>query len=183
MPVYISLLRGINVGGRRLIKMAELRALYEALGFGQARTLLQSGNVIFRSEDEEASQIVQRIEAGIQERFGFDVAVMLRSADELAHAIDAAPFPQVQKDDPKKLLVMFLRQAPRPEAIAALHEQYNGVEAIVVQGRAAYLYYVHGIGRSKLTAAVLEKHLQTVGTARNWNTVMKLRALAAEFAD
>jgi uncharacterized protein (DUF1697 family) len=181
MTVYVSMLRAVNVGGSSVIKMDALRAAYEAIGLSDVRTLLQSGNVLFRSGLEDRERLVQRIKQELERRTGLKVEVLLRTLDELASIIERGPVLS-PRADMSKLLVMFLSSVPSAAAQAALLKWHKGSEMIEVRGPEIYLYYPDGIGRSKLSNAVLENKLDTAGTARNWNTLVKLletgRALA-----
>jgi len=176
----IALLRAVNVGGRS-VAMAELRAMLAELGCGNPRTLLQSGNAVFLFKGRTSPAAFEaKLEAQAQRRFGMPVAFMLRSADEWDAIIARNPFPDAVRSDPAHLLLMALKGAPTAAAIKALSDGYNGPETIHVAGRDAYLIYPEGIGRSKLTNALIERKLGVAGTARNWNTVLKLAALASQ---
>jgi uncharacterized protein (DUF1697 family) len=177
MSVYVSLLRGINVGGNKLIKMDRLKALYETLGFASVQTLLNSGNVVFAAKEKDRGKFAGRIEDAIDTEFGFRPAVMLRDAPALARIVAKNPYPDRAKNDPSRLAVMFLATKPDEAAPKRLADAYDGPEDIRVAGEEAYLYYPNGFGRSKLTNVFLEKQLGVTGTARNWNTVAKLLAL------
>lgn len=181
MTVYVSMLRAVNVGGSSVIKMDALRAAYEAMGLSDVRTLLQSGNVLFRSGLKDRERLVRRIKQELERRSGLKVEVLLRTLDELASVIERGPVLS-PRADMSKLLVMFLSSVPDAAAQAALLKWHKGSEMIELRGPEIYLYYPDGIGRSKLSNAVLENKLDTAGTARNWNTLVKLletgRALA-----
>jgi len=175
----IALLRAVNVGGRS-VAMAELRTLLVELGCGNPRTLLQSGNAVFTLKAQTSPTAFEgRLEAQAQRRFGIPVAFMLRSAGEWDALILRNPFVEAAQRDPAHLVLMALKAAPTAAAINALRDGYKGPETIHVAGRHAYLIYPEGIGRSKLTNALIERRLGVAGTARNWNTVLKLAALAA----
>lgn len=178
MPVLISLLRGINVGGNKKIKMAELRALYEALGFTNVRTLLQSGNVVFESENANPEQVAGQIEAAVVERFGFESKVIIRTRDQLQAVIADHPFSADQLAEPGKLLIAFLKSEPDAQQLEALREAHTGSEIIHHRGSELYIYYPDSMGRSKLDNSFIERRLKTISTGRNWNTVNKLLALA-----
>jgi len=175
MPTHISLLRGINVGGNKKIPMADLKALYESLGFSAVITYIQSGNVIFDAESADSAELIARIEAAIAQRFGFDVTVLLRTADGLRRILDNNPFPGA---DPAKLHVLFLATAPDPAVAAALHVPAADGEEWLLAGRAVYLHYPNGSGRSKMTGAFFERALGVAASARNWNSVNALYDLA-----
>ena len=180
MPVYISLLRAINVGGRNKIKMDDLRGTCQSAGLTQPRTHLQSGNVVFASEETDALQLSQRIEDAIEQSHGFRPEVIIRTAAEFKDVLQRDPFPKARREDPSHLLVMFLSTAPRDEAVDGLLQRRQGPEKMIASGRELFLYYPNGIGRSKLTNALVESQLKRTGTARNWNTVTKLLEIAEQ---
>lgn len=179
MPTCVGLVRGINVGGRNLVGMADLRRLGERLGLEDVRTLLQSGNLVFRTEARETAEVERRLEAEAGKRLGLRTpAFFVRTADEWAAIVRKNPFPVEAARDPGHLLLVALKAAPRPASVAALRAAIPGRETVAVKGRDAYFFYPDGVGRSKLTPGLIEKHLAAgPGTARNWNTVLKLLAL------
>ena len=150
-----SLLRGINVGANNLIGMPALTEVYQRLGLTDVRTLLRSGNVVFRGK-----AAARRIEDAIDREFGFRPRVFLRSLAELREVLAANPFPEVAASDPQRLHVLFCDSKPEVP-------RHGGPERMKAVGRELFIHYVDGAGRSKL-------RIQTVGTARNWNTVGKL---------
>ena len=176
MTVYIALLRAINVGGRWLA-MAELRATFGKLGFPDAKTLLQSGNVVFASAKRSTAELERLLEAGTDKHHKMQVDYMVRSAKEWDEIVAANPFPKEAAADPGRLVVLALKGAPKAGAEQALQAAIKGPETVRVIGKNAYIYYPAGQGESKLTSAIIEKHLAHRGTARNWNTVLKLLAL------
>lgn len=178
MVATIAMLRGVNVGGNKRIKMERLRALCRSLGLANPQTLLQSGNVVFDAGTRSAETVRTSLEAAIEAEFAFRAAVLIREAVEMAAAIGLNPFEREAIDDPSHLLVMFLQAAPAGDAVERLRAGHVGPEKIAVRGREAFLYYPAGIGRSKLTNAVLEKGLGVSGTARNWHTATRLLAMA-----
>lgn len=173
MTVFISMLRAVNVGGTSRIKMEPLRAAYEGLGFRDVRSLLQSGNVVFRSSVKDPRQLTRRIRQELERKFGLQIEVVIRTLAELERIFERSPVLS-PRADPAKLLVMFLTGVPDAQGQARLVKAHKGPEMLEIRGPEVYLYYPDGVGRSKLTTAVLESHLGTVGTARNWNTLSKL---------
>lgn len=172
MTTYIALLRGVNVTGNRMVSMAELREIAASLGFDEPRTLLNSGNLVFRSRLRSAAKIEAMLEAK------FDTMFFVRTAEEWNEVIENNPFPAEAKSDPGHFLVMFFKEAVKPAD--QLQAAIVGRERVKTQGRTAYLVYPDGVGTSKLTNVMIEKALGGGrGTARNWNTVLKLAALAA----
>jgi uncharacterized protein (DUF1697 family) len=172
----IALLRGVNVGGNAKVGMTDLRDLATGLGLEAPQTLLQSGNLVFRS-GEAAAALEPRLEAATAARFGFEVTYFLRTAAEWHEVIAANPFVREAESDPGHLLVHFLRRVPDDETVAALQAAIRGPELVRARGRQAYIVYPDGIGRSRLTGAMIEGKLGPA-TGRNWNTVLKLAALA-----
>ena len=180
MPVLISMLRGVNVGGHNKLKMEALRALCESLKFEDARTYVQSGNIVFQTKEKNSPVLAAKIQNAIESGFGFRPQVILRTVDELRQVIAASPFAGRRDLEPGKLLVTFLASAPDPEARAKLLGLKDHPEEIYVQGREMYIYFPNGAGKSKLPWSSLEKLLKTTGTARNWNSVTKILAMAEE---
>jgi uncharacterized protein (DUF1697 family) len=178
--IHVSLIRGINVGGNRRIAMERLRAVHAAVGLKHPRTLLQSGNVAFIAGKGKRDAIEAPIAAALADEMGARIEVMVRTADELDAVLAANPLPAEAKADPSHVLVMFLK-TPLDKAKAARLAALPAADELVHPGRdEIYLYYPPpaGIGRSKLTGAVIEKALGTFGTARNWTTLTKLLDLA-----
>jgi len=176
MPVVISMLRGVNVGGHHLIKMDALRALYESLGLQDPQTYVQSGNVIFKTKEPDLARLARQIENEIERRFSFRPGVILRTSSDLRDVIKKNPF--AHRDlDPSKLLVTFLAADPAPGAREALLRIKPDPEELRIAGRELYIYFPNGIGRSKLPP-LLDRTLKNSSTARNWNTVPRLLAMA-----
>lgn len=174
MPTYISLLRGINVGGNKLIPMKELKALYESLGFTNVRTLLASGNAVFETPRQDVAALKAEIEQGIATTFACHSVVFMRTPDELRAVIASCPFGEAEREHGSKLLVMFLLDTPDESGIQRLKSEHAGSEVINVVGREVYIFYPDGMGQSKLGNPQLERKLGVLGTGRNWNTVRKL---------
>jgi uncharacterized protein (DUF1697 family) len=173
MAVWVALLRAVNVGGRWM-KMSELLALCEGLGLANARTYLQSGNLLFDAKGTRAA-IAAELEAAIEKTFGYRSEAILRSAAELAALADKNPFPKMVKDDPAHLIVNFLAGAPTAEDKAALAMQWDGPETWKLVGSELFICYPKGMGPSKL-----KLKLKTRATGRNWKVVTALTSLAAE---
>jgi uncharacterized protein (DUF1697 family) len=178
MTTWLALLRGINVGGRRQVAMADLRGLLTALGFADARSLLQSGNLLFRSRPRAAAGLERLLEDEGRKRLGLETDFLVRSAEEWRAIVARNPFPEEARRDPAHLLVMFLKDPPGDAKVRALREALRGREVRGANGREAYIVYPDGVGRSRLTHTLIEKRLGTRGTARNWNTVLKLEAMS-----
>jgi uncharacterized protein (DUF1697 family) len=176
MTVYVSMLRAVNVGGTSVIKMDALRRVYESMGLKDVRTLLASGNVVFRSRIDDREQLVKRIMQEIERQLELEVEVILRSLAEIESIVERGPVLS-PRADMAKLHVMFLAGVPTAAAQAALgkwHKELRLPEMLEMRGPEIYLYYTNGVGRSKLSGAVIESKLDVFGTARNWNTLTKL---------
>lgn len=177
MTSFVSLFRGINVGGNNPVRMDALKELHESLGLQSVATYIQSGNVVFTSDDADWTQVQKHIEDGFAHKFGFQVKVMVRTADELSVVIENNPFQNQPMKESKWVIAMFLASHPISAALEDIHKTYSGPEEIHIIGQEAYIYYPEGMGRSKLTNTFLEKKLKTSGTARNWNTVLRLQQM------
>jgi uncharacterized protein (DUF1697 family) len=178
MAVIISMLRGVNIAGRNMIKMDALRDLYESLELQDPHTHVQSGNVVFRTNERDLVQLASRIENGIERRFQFRPDVIVRTTSELRDVIAGNPFAKRRGIEPAKLLVTFLANAPDPEAREKVLKIKTDPEELRISGREVYIYYPAGMGRSKLSWMAIAKALKTSGTGRNWNSVTKLLEIA-----
>jgi uncharacterized protein (DUF1697 family) len=178
MPVIISMLRGVNVGGHNKIKMDALRDLYKSLKLQDACTYIQSGNIIFRTEERDLQRLAGRIEDTIERSFGFRPDVILRTSAELRGAIARNPFAKRSGIEPRRLLVTFLASDPGQKARDQVLKIKADPEELRIDGREVYIYYPNGMARPKLSWAVIEKTLKTRGTGRNWNSVIKLLEMA-----
>ena len=178
MTVYIALLRAVNVAGHNRVSMAELKILFERLRFHEVQTLLQTGNLVFRAETQKTPALERLLEDEATKRLGLETEFFVRTAAEWRSMIDANPFPAEARLDPGHLLAVSLKGAPDREQVTSLRGAITGREIVQVRGRTAYIVYPDGAGRSRLTPALIERHLATTGTGRNWNTVVKLGALA-----
>ena len=177
MTTCMSLFRGINVGGNRIVPMSELKSLHQALGFKDVVTYIQSGNVVFSSDETNPAQLARQIEESFAQKFGFQSQVMVRTSAELQEIIASNPFQNQPEKEPKWVAVLFLTTRPESSALEDLKKTYSGPEEIYLIGQELFVYYPDGIGRSKLTLPLIEKKLKTVGTGRNWNTVLQLQKM------
>ena len=180
MPVYISMLRGINVGPHNRIKMEALRALYTSLKLEDPCTYVQSGNVIFRSKEKDTGLLAARIQKAIEKKLGCSPTVLLRTTAEMKKAIAANPFAARPDIVPGKLLVTFLAAEPAREAQAGLDTFKHHPEEIHLIGRELFIYFPNGAGKTKLPWSQVERFLKVTGTARNWNSVIKMCEMAEE---
>lgn len=175
---YIALLRGINVVGRNLVAMSDLRSLFMTLGFSNAQSLLQSGNLVFEGGRKTCTELENLLEVETAKQLNVRPDYFVRTSSEWAQIVAGNPFHDNAKNDPSHLIVMFLKKAPTADAVANLQAAIKGPEVVHVEGRHAYIIYPAGIGNSKLTSTLVEARLDSSGTCRNWNTVLKLLALA-----
>ncbi len=177
MTVSIALLRGINVGGNRSVRMAELAGVFVALGCGDVRTYIQSGNVVFADGSRSEAALVEDLQRGIEQATGFDVAVVVRTAEAWADVVAQNPYPGVE---PTHLHVSFLADAPAASEVEAIDHAAFAPEQFSVVGRQVYLHLPHGMGRAKLPVVLGRTLLRSPATTRNWRTVEKLLALASD---
>jgi len=180
MPVLISMLRGINVGGHHKIKMEVLRGLYETLKCEDVRTYVQSGNVIFQTKEKNSAALANKIKDAIEKKLGFRPEVILRTSAELRAAVAANPFAGRRDLEPGKLLVTFLAGEPSPDPRTILASLKAYPEELHLRGRELYIYFPNGAGKSRLPWSSVEKLFKTAGTARNWNSVTKMLEIAEE---
>ncbi len=177
MPAYVALIRGINVGGKKKLVMADLRELLSRQGYHDVRTHLNSGNALFTSASTDPVELAARIEQAVDTELGLDIRCLVRSASELSAVIEANPLTQ-HKTDGSKLVAHFLSAAPDPTLLAA-HDPCNlAPETIVLGDRVIYQWCPDGILAAPPAGKFAEKHLGVTVTARNWNTVLALRARA-----
>lgn len=174
------LLRGINVGGNNKVPMADLRTLLGELGYGDIKTILNSGNAVCTTDDSP-DVAEKRVEAAIKKSLGLTIQTMARSHDELASVVAANPLESVA-ENPSMYAVCFLREVPGAEGLerfGAIDAAQYAPECWELVGRELFIWYAGGQARTKLVATFWEKQLKTSMTARNWNTVLKLLALTA----
>ena len=178
MATFISMLRGVNVGGHRPVKMAELVDLYRSLGLKEPRSYIQSGNVIFGSAAKDAAALPRRIEQAIEKKFGIHSDVILRTADEINDVVTRNPFAGRLDVAPNKLQVIFLSCEPDAQCAGRVASLPSEPEELHLLGRELFIHFPNGFGKSKLTQSALDRAVGVPGTARNWNTVQKLLELA-----
>ena len=178
MPIQLSLLRGINVSGQNKIRMADLRDLYESLGFAQVETYLQSGNVVFEADGADGDALGRRIEAAIKAAWGFDVAVLMRRPADIARVIENNPFLTERDEDPAQQYVTFLHAAPENIDASGLDGTEGRGDEYVVGEREVFVFCPNGYGRTKLSNTFFERKLKVRATTRNWKTVNALHGMA-----
>jgi uncharacterized protein (DUF1697 family) len=178
MTTYIALLRAVNVGGHQAVTMGALRTLLTDVGFSNVRSLLQSGNLVFRGDPRPSARLERLLEAEAEKRLALTTLFFVRTATEWATLVARNPFPEFAERDPGHLVLMALKDTPTPEAVKTLQAAITGPEVARVDGTSAYITYPVDIGHSRLTVNLIERTLGTRATARNWNTVLKLKAVA-----
>ena len=169
---YVALLRGVNVGGKNKLPMADLRDIFTAAGCAAVQTYIQSGNVVFEAAQDLAERVPEIVTRAIRRRFGYETAVVVRSSEELRQVVASSPFDT--SGDPRFLHVAFLEDTPGAEVVSRLDPQRSPPDTFAVRGRNVHLHYPNGVARSKLTNEYLAAQLQTVSTMRNWRTVLSL---------
>jgi uncharacterized protein (DUF1697 family) len=176
MKTYIALLRGINVGGRNILPMNELRLTLEETGCSDVHTYIQSGNVVFRSAVADAAQLSTQLTTSVSRRHGFEPRVLVRTLAELERAAAGNPFPEAD-NNPKAVHLFFLAKPAKKPDLRSLRAIKTDTERFVLKGRVFYLHTPNGFGTSKL-AERAERLLGVDATARNWRTVKTLLAMA-----
>ena len=179
MLAIVCLLRGVNLGGHNKIGMDSLRAICSSLKLQSPQTYIQSGNVVFGTTEADLGKLARRIEDCVEKGHGFRSSAMLRTASEMRSVVARNPFASRKNIDPAKLVVSFLAEAPTADEAKRLAEIKARPEELRVSGRELYIYFPDGQGRSKLPA-ILKRTVKIPATARNWNTVNKLLAMAEE---
>lgn len=180
MPAYAVFLRGVNVGGRKLIPMADLKKVIEGMGFTEVRTLLHSGNIVLHGAAKSAPAYERDIEAAVTKKFRVAIDCLVRTAGEWETIVAGNPFRAEAERDPARLVLVLLKDAPKPKAVEALTAAIKGPETVIAGGRQLWAVYPAGQGESKLTLPLIETKLATRGTARNWNTVLKVAEMLNE---
>jgi uncharacterized protein (DUF1697 family) len=184
MPVQLALLRAVNVGGRNPVRMAELCDSLIELGFVDVRSFLQTGNLVFRSKAKAltGAELEDFLEAHAAQRHHLQTDFFVRTEKEWKQIIANNPFREEAQRDPSHLLVVFLKRAPAAKEAEQVQAAITGPELVRINGREVYIVYPTGIGRSRVTNVFVERKLGTRGTSRNWNTVLRLRMIQANFA-
>jgi uncharacterized protein (DUF1697 family) len=181
MQKYISFLRGVNMTGHNSVKMTDLSDLYKVLGFKDAITYIQSGNVVFSSVDSSKTPaIALKIEHAIRERFKFNIPVMIRSVQELKGLMHSNPFINEEKFDPSKMAVIFLYEKVTETQIQKVINVDYPPDRFKIEGSEIYIYCPNGFGKTKLYTNFFEKKMGVTGTARNWKTITTIIQIAEE---
>ncbi len=179
---HVALLRAVNVGGRNRVPMETLREIALEMGLTTPRTLLQSGNLVFGAEGGEGAAVATTLGGLIAARLGVVTPVIIRTGQDLEAILAFAPFPEAVREHPAQVLVAFLDRPCEPAGVAAVRSLAQGGEEVEGRGRELFIHYDAGVAGSRLTQTIIDRRLGAVGTARNWNTVTALGALAREVA-
>ncbi len=177
MTKYIALLRGINVGGHRKILMADLKMMLAEIGFSEVQTYIQSGNVVFSSEEKDTQKLGELIAEAIKKQFDFDVPTMVKTKQEWQKAVDENPFTAENNVDISKLYIAFLDCLPSAEGVIKLAAFDFGNDKFKLVENVVYLKYATKAHESKLSNPMLENKLGVVATSRNWRTTLKMLEL------
>ena len=178
MQTYIALLRGINVSGQKKIKMADLKLSLETLAFSDVVTYIQSGNIVFKADENSISKLENIIHEKILKDFGFEVPVLVKTPKELKYAIANNPFEKDEKYDPKLFAVVFLKEKPQAENIAKLETYDYSPEEYFLDDKIIFYYAANGAGNAKMNNNFFENKLKVRATSRNWRTTHKLVELS-----
>ncbi|WP_320019014.1 DUF1697 domain-containing protein [Labilibaculum manganireducens] len=175
---YISVLRGINVGGKRKILMADLKELYSELGFENCISYIQSGNVIFEYQNVSNSKLEEKLEDAILEKYGFEVPVIVRTRNEWEQSVRANPYTDTHEKE--NLFITFLSETPKTEVSEAISELNFEPDRFQMIDKDVFIYCPGPYHKTKLSNQFFESKLKVKATTRNWNTVLKLLELSAE---
>lgn len=179
MNTYIALLRGINVSGQKLIKMADLRSHLAELKFNNIQTYIQSGNIILRSEGKSAQEIETLIHEKIKEKYGFEVPTLVKTPQDFIDVLERNPFKEEEKTDPKRIYITFLSNSPEPSGTDDLNKVDYSPEQYVINGNIVFFFSPNGYGNAKMNNNLFEKQLKVNATTRNWKTVNVLLEMAS----
>lgn len=178
MTTYISILRGINVSGHKIIKMDALRQTYAELNFRNIQTYIQSGNVIFQDKKSNTGDLEKKITKKIINDFGFDVPVLVKELTEIKDVLGNNPFINKRKKDVSYLHVTFLSNKPLNDNIDKIQGKKYAPDEFILRGKTIYLFCPNGYGNTKLTNTFFENKLRVTATTRNWKTTNELVNIA-----
>jgi uncharacterized protein (DUF1697 family) len=178
MNTYIAILRGINVGAQKAVKMEELRKMFEKLGAKRVKTYIQSGNVVFDSTEKNCKELKDQIEKEIGTTFGFDVPTLVIELSELKGIIKNNPYPAKKDVDISKVHVTFLSDQPDDELIAKIDQKLYKPDEFTIGSKSIYLHIPESYGLTKLSNSFFEKKLKLTATTRNWKTTNELLTIA-----
>ncbi len=180
MSINIALLRGINVSGQKLIKMADLRTHLAELKFKNIQTYIQSGNIVFESESMSSNVLETVIHDKIQEKYGFEVPTLVKTPGDFIEAIKKNPFAKEAEAEPKHVFITFLSDIPDPSKVEKLKEVDYSPERYVIDGDMIFFFSPNGYGRAKMNNNFFENKLKIDATTRNWKTVNVLLEMSSQ---
>jgi uncharacterized protein (DUF1697 family) len=180
MTTYIALLRGINVSGKKMIKMDHLKGVFESMQLQKVRTYIQSGNVIFESTEEDVQKLRKQIEQRIESAYSFQVTVILRALRELEEIISHNPYKETELLKTDSLYISFLSEMPTRESIDRCMTFQNDIDEFIILNKEVYILIHKKYGETKFNNSFLEKKLKVDATTRNWATVNKLISMGKE---
>ncbi len=176
LDTFIALLRGINVGGHNKIPMPELRSICADLGWDDVQSYIQSGNLVFKAGTTPAN-LEDELERAIERRFGLSIPVIVRAGTDWSAYVKGNPYPQASQSEPNLVMLTFSKAPPKQDAVDGLRERALNNERIVQVGDALWIHYGGGVGKSKLSPALLDRLVGSPVTTRNLRTVLKLDEL------
>ncbi len=179
MKTHIALLRGINVGGHRKIKMADLKAMLHKMGLKDVVTYIQSGNVVFNSSETKTTLLEEKIKKGITKTFGFEVPVLIKSREALVAVLQESPFKKEEDLEANRIYYVLLKSEPDKEAFKNLDQKTYPNELFVITAKCVYLNCLNGAGKAKLSNTIIERKLVVEATTRNHRTMLKLLEMAS----
>jgi uncharacterized protein (DUF1697 family) len=174
MKTYIALLRGINVGGHKKIKMTDLKVVLEKLGYESVETYIQSGNVVFKSEETNVQKIEEQIENGITKTFGFEIPVLVKKRAEVENILKESPYKKTEDLEANRIYYVLLKRKLKPDLSANLNQDDYPTELFSISENCIYLNCINGAGKAKLTNNIIERKLEVSTTTRNHRTLLKL---------
>ena len=179
MNTYIALLRGINVSGHHKIKMADLKLLFLNNGFSEVKTYIQSGNVIFKTNELNTDKIEQCIIMAVEKQFSYDIKVLVLTKKELSTIFNSNPFLERASIDISALCVTFLSAIPTQDKVTEIKELgLKNNDEFSLEKKNIYLHCPNGFGKTKLTNNLFERKFKVNATTRNWKTITKLIELS-----
>jgi len=180
MKTFIALLRGINVSGQKKIKMVELKNMLESISFSDVQTYIQSGNVVFKSEEKDIHHLEEKIKKGIADTFGFDVPVLVKKRSEIEKILQESPYKKQEDLEAKRIYYVLLKNKPESDTLSNLNQEDYPNELFSFGKNCVYLNCVNGAGKAKLTNNIIERKLKVSATTRNHRTMLKLLELSEE---
>ena len=180
MGKYVALFRGINVSGKNIIPMKELKMVLEQMGLLNVETYIQSGNVVFTAHNTNAITLQQQIEASVLDAFELKIKILVCTRETLLRILQNQPFDITHQDDTKKVYFTFLFEPPANENIAAMRAAVTSNDRFSTSEGMVYVFCDQGYGKTQLSGSFLERKLQVLTTTRNWNTLLKLEQMLNE---